>query len=319
MKDIEIIGLGALNIDYLYRVERILVDEEAVVDEPEIHPGGSAANTIYGLARLGVSTGFIGAIGDDEAGKISLDSLKEAGADISQIKVKAGAKTGKTLCLSNRSGQRSIYVMPGANNRLSVDDIDIDYVKQAAIVHVSSFAGEKQFAVLREMINRLDPAVKVSFSPGALYARKGITELTPILDKTHILFLNESEIELLTGESVTAGAGSCIKQGCQLVVVTLGKGKDGAMATSYIRDAENEYRLTPAGQDRATAVETTGAGDAFAAGFLYGFLQNKRLEECGYLGDLVAQFSLSRPGAREGLPDSIQLAEGYRQRYSQEL
>ena len=92
MSNIEVIGLGALNIDNIYRVERILEDGEAVVDEVKSFPGGSAANTIYGLAKLGVNTGFIGATGDDAEGKILLQDFEKAGVDIGQIKVKPKAK-----------------------------------------------------------------------------------------------------------------------------------------------------------------------------------------------------------------------------------
>lgn len=85
MSNIEVVGLGALNIDYLYKVERILDDGEAVVDETKLSPGGSAANTIYGLAKLGVNTGFTGVVGDDAEGKMLLEDFQKAGVDISQI------------------------------------------------------------------------------------------------------------------------------------------------------------------------------------------------------------------------------------------
>jgi len=79
MSNIEVVGLGALNIDHMYRVERILDDGEAVVDEAKSLPGGSAANTIYGLAKLGVNTGYTGVVGGDEGGKILLQYFQEAG------------------------------------------------------------------------------------------------------------------------------------------------------------------------------------------------------------------------------------------------
>ena len=90
MSNIEVVGLGALNIDHIYKVERILDDGEAVVKEAALFPGGSAANTIYGLARLGVRTGFAGVVGDDAEGKILVQDFQKAGVDTSQIRVKAG-------------------------------------------------------------------------------------------------------------------------------------------------------------------------------------------------------------------------------------
>ena len=84
------------------------------------------------------------------------------------------------------------------------------------------------------------------------------------------------------------------------------------MATSYIRDTENEYAVESNSKDVKSALDTTGAGDAFATGFLYGYLNGKGLEECGRLGNIVAQFSISQIGAREGLPALSELAHRYR-------
>jgi len=152
MSNIEVVGLGALNIDHIYKVERILDDGEAVVKEAALFPGGSAANTIYGLARLGVRTGFAGVVGDDAEGKILVQDFQKAGVDTSQIRVKAGVKTGSVLCLSDKRGKRSLYVIPGANNLLTMEDLDMDYINQARMLHISSFADDRQFKVLLEQL-----------------------------------------------------------------------------------------------------------------------------------------------------------------------
>ncbi len=206
MGNIEVVGLGALNMDYLYKVERILDDGEAVVEETKSSPGGSAANTIYGLARLGVRTGFSGVVGDDAEGKIMLHDFHKVGVDTSQTRVKPGAKTGAVLCLSDKLGRRSLYVLPGANNLLTIDDLDLTYINQARILHLSSFADDRQFKVLLELIERLDLSTKVSFSPGELYATKGLEALTPILSRTYVLVINHNELRQLIGEGVIAGA-----------------------------------------------------------------------------------------------------------------
>jgi ribokinase len=329
MNNIEVVGLGALNIDHLCRVERILDDGEAVVSESILSPGGSAANTIYGLAKLGTSTSFAGAIGDDAEGKLMLEDFQKVGVDISQIRVKHGVKTGSVLCLSDRLGRRSLYVVPGANSWLTADDLDLDYINQAKIIHVSSFADDRQFKILLELIERLDLSTKVSFAPGALFAIKGLKALTPILDRTYVLFVNKNEIQQLTGKDVISGAESCLRQGCRTVVVTLGKGARLELgkgvghrtvtATGYIRDIENEYVIEPSKQNKVSATDTTGAGDAFATGFLYGLLKEKAHDECGQLGDITAQFCISKMGARQGLPTPNELAQRYRELYSQPL
>jgi len=320
MSNIQVIGLGALNIDHIYKVERILDDGEAVAEEAKSFPGGSAANTIYGLAKLGISAGFSGVVGDDDEGKVLLRDFKAVGVDTSRIKTKKRAGTGSVLCLSDRQGRRSLYVLPGANNLLTLDDLDLGYINRAEMLHLSSFAGDKQFKLLLELIDRLDPSVKLSFAPGALYAVKGLKALAPMLRRSHLLFINEGEIRQLTGKEVKAGAESCLEQGCPNIVVTLGKGGSlGKKAVGYIRDAENEYLIEPVSRDTIAEVDTTGAGDAFAAGFIYGLLKGKDLRECGQLGDIVARFAISQTGAREGLPTQKQLALAYQELYNQKL
>ena len=321
MNTIEIAGLGALNIDHIYKVEHILDDGEAVVLDTCSSPGGSAANTIYGLAKLGMKTGFSGVVGNDDGGKILLQDFQQVGVDITNIRVKKGTKTGSVLCLSDKLGRRSLYVLPGANNLLTIDDLDFTHINQARMLHLSSFADDRQFRVVPELMDRLDLSIKLSFAPGALYAVKGLNTLAPILNRTYLLFINQNEMRQLTGEDVIAGAESCLRQGCQKVVVTVGTGKRlrKATAVGYIRDAEHEYIIEPVSRDIGAEVDTTGAGDAFAAGFLYGLLKGKGLEECGRLGNIVAQFCITKIGAREGLPTLNQLAQRYRGLYSQPL
>ncbi len=329
MNRIEVVGLGALNVDHLYRVDRILDDGETVVEESMLSPGGSAANTIYGLAKLGISTGFSGVVGDDDGGKLLVRDFEKVGVDTSQIRIKPEVETGSVLCLSDRLGRRSLYVLPGANNLLTMDDLDLTYINQAKMLHLSSFADDRQFPLLLELMDKLELSVKLSFSPGTLYASKGLDTLNPILARTHVLFLNESEIQQLTGQDVIPGAESCLKQGCPTVAITLGKGKplelrrgaeyEAVTAACYIREAGNEYVIAPASQNVPSEADTTGAGDAFATGFLYGLLKGKGLEECGHLGNIVAQFSTAKTGARVGLPTADQLAQRYRELAGNEL
>ncbi|GAI97055.1 unnamed protein product, partial [marine sediment metagenome] len=117
------------------------------------------------------------------------------------------------------------------------------------LVHI--FADDRQFKVLFELMDKLASSVKLSFAPGVLHAIKELAILSPILNRTHLLFVNQREIRHLTGEDIIAGAESCLKQGCRMVVVTLGKGvtlelgRRTVTAVAYIRDAENEYAIEP--------------------------------------------------------------------------
>jgi ribokinase len=326
MKSIEVVGIGAMNMDQLYRVERILADGEASVKEFSFHPGGSAANTIYGLAKLGVRGGFTGAVGDDEIGEALVEDLARVGVDVGQIRVKKGAKTGSALCLSDNQGRRSLYVTPGANSLLEAEDIDLDYVNQAKILHLSSFVDESQFELQKRIIAQINSSVKVSFAPGSIYTAKGMQKLTPLLNKTYLLFINRSEMKQLTEEDFAAGAEKCLEQGCHIVVTTLGNAEtkltrkiSRATLVAHILSREGEYLIESRLKPAEPMVDTTGAGDAFAAGFLYGFLKGKDLRQCGFLGDMMARFCISKMGAREGLPSLAELSQEYHVSFGQQL
>jgi ribokinase len=197
----------------------------------------------------------------------------------------------------------------------------LDYINKAKWLHISSFVDDTQFKILLELTEKLPSSIMVSFSPGALYAARGLKALKPVLARTHVLFINRHEMRQLTKDDITTGAEICLREGCHIIVVTLGAGAnyESTNATSYIMSAENEYLVESAEQDKVPAVDTTGAGDAFAAGFLYGLLNTKGLEECGRLGDIVARFSITKMGARQGLPNLNELSQRYRQLYNKQL
>lgn len=321
MVQIDTVGFGAMNIDNLYQVDELVVDGEQLVTDFISLPGGSAANTICGLAKLGVKTGFVGAVGTDEDGEKLVDDFKAAAVDTGQISVKKAA-TGSTICLSDKLGRRAIYVSPGANSLLTHKDIDPAYFNRAQMVHLSSFADNRQFNLQLDLVKKLRDSIKVSLSPGMLYTIKGLTALMPLLERTHIAFMNREEIEKLTGKDFRAGAKGLVKSGCRIVVVTLGrglaKGKD-RMVTAYIHDGKKECEIKSEKFSPKSTLETTGAGDAFAAGFLFGFLKDKSIEESGLLGDIMAGFIISEAGARAGLPNLSQLSQKYLRRSGRSL
>jgi len=285
-------------------------------------PGGSAANTIYGLAKLGMRTGFTGAIGMDADGEKLIEDFKAVGVDTSQIRVKQGTRTGSAICFSDKLGRRALYVSPGANSLLTSEDISLAYLNQAEMVHLSSFADDKQFNLQVDLVRRLGASVKVSLAPGMLYATKGIEALVPLLEKSYVILMNREEIEQLTGRDFRAGAWECLTLGCRIVVVTLGKGlaiEKAKTITGYIFDAEKEYEIEPGKEGLEPQLETTGAGDAFAVGFLFGLFKGKGIKECGLLGDTVARFAINEIGARKGLPSSAQLSQRYLERSGQQL
>jgi len=319
----EVVGFGAMNIDRLNLVDEVVIDGEQLVTDSFSLPGGSAANTIYGLAKLGVATAFVGAVGTDKAGKTLVQDLKTVGVNTGGIRRKSGASTGATACFSDKLGRRAIYISPGANNLLVSEDLELSYFNRARIVHLSSFTGERQFGLQVDLVRNLAGSAMVSLSPGILYASKGLQAMSPLFKKTQVVFMNRLEIERLTGRDYTDGAGVCLALGARTVVVTMGKGLTtarGKTISAYIRDiGGQEHEIEPGPEDIGLPTEPTGAGDAFAAGFLYGLLKDKDTEVCGLLGDMVARFAIAGLGARQGLPSLAQLSVKYLELSGQQL
>jgi ribokinase len=288
---VEIIGIGALNMDRLYLVERIAEPgEEVRVDAVSEQPGGSAANTITGLARLGIQTGFIGMVGDDADGARLRLGMEKEGVDMQGIGITPG-RTGIATVLVDRNGERSMYVYSGVNDALSMTPENLSYAKSAKYLHLSSFTGKNQFEMQKSILKESESMI--SFAPGMLYAQKGIDALQEIIAQADIIFLNHAEIEMLTGSNYKEGAENLNEIGAAVVVVTLGR--DGC----YIRTPDAEIAVPGYA---AKVVDTTGAGDAFCAGFLCGHLNGRPLDECGRLGNRVAARCIEAVGARAGLP-----------------
>jgi ribokinase len=291
-----------MNMDHHYRVEAILRDGEAPVEEYLQSPGGSAANTIYALGRLGISTRFLGAVGEDDYGRTLVADLSGAGVDTSYIAVKKGRPSGQVLALVDRSGHRSLYALPGANSHLSMDDIPRNYLSNTGCLHLSAFVGDEQLGLQRELTASLPHGVQLAFSPGALYADRGWGQVAPIVSRSNILFANRDEILQLTGTGLPEAAQRCLDAGCHMVVVTSG----GADEVCAIYQKDKEHVVAPAFK-AAQVKDSTGAGDAFAAGFLYGLLREGDTEECARLGEIMAVISLRGLGARSGLPSETEL------------
>lgn len=295
MRRFDVIGFGALNVDKLFKVNRIAgAEEESFIIDYSETCGGSAANTMVGLARLGAHVGFIGKVGDDEEGGTLLESFRKENVDTNGTKVARSGRSGKVMGFVDDDGQRALYIDPGVNDEINSDDVDPDYVLNTSFLHLSSFVGERSFETQRNLVDRFADRVKISLDPGALYARAGLTKLKSIIDSTFVMMPNAIELRLLTGErKYRTGAKSLIDHGVKVVAVKLGnKG-------CYVTDAKESYLVEPF---QVEVLDTTGAGDAFDAGFIYGLLSGKGLRECARIGNFVASRCIMAMGARTSLP-----------------
>jgi ribokinase len=288
-----VVGFGALNLDKLFKVNIIAKEEEeGFVSDFKEEGGGSAANTIVGLARLELKTGFVGKVADDREGKQLLVEFLREGVNVEGVKVAEKGRSGSVMGYIDPKGNRALYVDPGVNEEIDVGDISLDYVSGSNFLHLSSFVGEKPFGAQKQLISKLSD-VMVCFDPGALYARKGLDALKPIIKQSYAVFPNEIEVKLLTGLGYEQGAEKLKELGAEIVGVKLGK------RGCYVTDRKESHMIDPFD---VAAVDTTGAGDAFCAGFIYGLVKGKDLFECGKLGNFVASLCVSTMGARTGLP-----------------
>lgn len=289
----DVICFGALNVDRLYRVNRIAGrDEESFIIDFKEAPGGSAANTAVGLARLGLKTGFIGKVSDNREGKLLLNDFKRQNVDVNGIIVSKEGRSGVAMGYIDTKGDRALYIDPGVNDSLELKEIDLKYADNTAFLHLTSFIGEKPFKAQKELVRGLRD-VRISFDPGELYARKGLTVLKLMIERSFVMLPSANELKLLTGKKYGEGSKILIKKGVSIVAVKLGE------RGCYVTNGKESYLVEPY---KVKVVDTTGAGDAFCAGFLYGLIKNKDLYECGRLGNSVASRCIEKVSAREGLP-----------------
>ncbi len=301
MTRFDVVGFGALNVDLLFKVNSLArAEEESFIEDYTEACGGSAANTTVGLTRLGCKVGFIGKVASDREGKLQLDCFSAEGVDTNGIIKAEQGKSGSVLGFVDKKGARALYINSGVNDTIKFEEIKPDYASKAKFLHLTSFVGEKSLQTQKQLLTTLPSDVKVSFDPGAVYAQKGYSAIEPIIKKTYVFMPNSFELEQLTGESdYCKGADFMIGRGVKIVSVKLGR------AGCYVTDGRERIRIEPF---KVKVVDTTGAGDAFCAGFLFGLIKNKSLSECGRLANSVASRCVMQMGARAGLPYAKDLA-----------
>ena len=290
---LDCVGFGALNVDRLYNVERIArLGEETFVTDSKEYLGGSAANTVIGLARLGHKVGYVGKLGNDEAAKSHIHSFLHEGVDTHGIVQDKRSRSGLVLGFIDQRGERTLYVDPGVNDTLDFEEVNQEYAASAKFVHMTSFVGDRPFRAQLKLLEAR-PSIQVSFDPGEIYARKGLQVMRPFLKRSRVVFPNEGELRILTGEGPEQGAKTLLREGAGIVAVKLGE------RGCFVTDGKDSSSVPVF---KVGVVDTTGAGDAFCAGFLHGLIAGKDIYECAKLGNLVASKKLTKPGAREGLP-----------------
>jgi ribokinase len=296
----DVVGFGALNFDKLFRVNSIAsAEEESYVTDYAEACGGSAANTIVGLARLGCKCGFIGKVADDREGKMLIQDFHHNSVDTEGVIHARTGRSGIVMGFVDAKGQRALYIDSGVNDTTSFEEVNTKYAFNTGFLHLTSFVGQKSFRTQTRLLTKLPEQVRASFDPGALYARLGFARLEPIIRRVFVIMPNFGELKFLTGKTdYRVGAEFLLEKGVKIVAVKLGsKG-------CYVTDGKESHLIE---SFKVKVVDTTGAGDAFCAGFLCGLTNDRSLGDCGRIGNFVASRCIMEMGARAGLPRSRDL------------
>lgn len=313
MKDV--VGFGALNVDFIYKIaalENLETRHRRLKPGGEIYApleefestlkklakigtltsksgGGQAANTIYALSKMGFSTGLVGKVGDDPNGDFLIRTLELV--DSSRI-IRSGV-SGVCLAILDKSRDRSNIIFPNTNDTLVFDQLDLDFMLGAKYIYLTSFVGNSPLQAQLELIKRISSPVKLGFDPGEIYARLGMEQLLPIIEKCHTLFITDEEIRILTGKEYKTGAAFLLSLGPSAVVCKMGT------SGCYVLSHQTEFQIPALG---AKVVDRTGAGDVFAAGFIAGQLEGRSLYNSAVFATEAASRSITEYG-RARYPD----------------
>ncbi|MBE8469655.1 ribokinase [Streptomyces justiciae] len=297
MYDYDLLVVGSANADLVIGVERRPAAGETVLgSDLAVHPGGKGANQAVAAARLGASTALLARVGDDGHGRLLLDSLRSAGVDTVGVLV-GGAPTGVALITVDPSGDNSIVVSPGANGRLTPEDVRA----AGSLFHASRVVSAQLEIPLETVV-----AVASSLAPDSRFV---LNPSPPrplpavLLAACDPLIVNEHEAKVILGDSAIGDdpedwARILLAKGPRSVVVTLGA--EGALVAS--KDGVRRVASV-----KVDAVDTTGAGDAFTAALAYRLGTGASLEEAAAYAARVGAAAVTKEGAQDSFPTAAEV------------
>lgn len=250
--------------------------------------GGSAANTIYGLAKLGVETSFIGKIGKDDYGNIFKDDLLKS--NIKPILLFSDTHSGRALALISPDKERTFATHLGAAIELLAEDILAEHFMEHDYMHIEGYMVSNNALLEKAVILAKENGLLISLDMASYnVVEENLDFLKYIVsDYVDIVFANEEEARAFTGKEPEAALDDLAAL-CDIAVVKTGK--TGSMVKSG-------YRKHYIDAIKARVIDTNGAGDIYAAGFLYGLSQGWNLEKCGKAGAILAGNIIETTGAR---------------------
>lgn len=289
----KIATIGDVNVDLIARIDRMPdLGKQVVTNDFQTHGGGCSANFAMQCARLGMDVQLFGKVGDDVFGRFVLVELEDNKVDTRNVLL-TDRKTGVTVALV-QGIERSFVTFRGENATFSIDDIDLTKI-DADLVHLPSYflldGLRYDYARLIDLLH--GAGIKVSFDTGwdpRGFRREELEPLFDILPKVDIFFPNIDEARKILGDDTLtpeSAARIFLDMGVKVAVIKLGK------IGCYVADGETA-ELVPA--FKVKAVDTTGAGDTFMAGFITAYLQGKSLRECAVVGAATAGLKVGGVG-----------------------
>ena len=287
-----ILAIGNINLDWICTLPHLPAPDEKVnIEQLNVFPGGAASNFAVSLARLGSEVAIFGHVGNDVEGREALRALNEEHVNTHRVVREKDLATGFVIILIGEEGQSMKLRFRGANTRLDPKDITVDLLEDIDIAYASSVScpiAEQLAATC------LQVGTRAAIDVGEDLVNQSLDALRRVISKYSIVFMNGLVFERIFNEKPSIdNVQKELSEQLEVLNVTLGR--EGAITAT-----KEMVFATPAYQ--VEAVDTTGAGDAFCAGFLYGLLRDQDLHTCGTWGNHVASYILKMSGARQGLP-----------------
>jgi sugar/nucleoside kinase (ribokinase family) len=311
MPGLDICVVGEINLDLiLYGLPKDLVlDRELLASGLALTLGSSSAIFAHNLAMLGTKVGFISKTGGDPLGKMAVERLKAAGVDVSRVKQAAGpTPTGLTVAIPY-SQHRYILTFPGTMFEMQYSDIDMEYVRSARHLHLSSFFLHR---ALRPRIPELFRQAKAAGLSTSLDTNddpdnKWDRDLMDVLKYVDIFLPNDREAKKAARTDDLSQAINVLAGLTKVVVVKRGT------AAAICRSGQEQCSLMP---PSVKSVDDVGAGDSFDAGFIHQQLRGASLEECLAFANLAGAYSTTKEGGTEAFRDRNALTSFMRQQWS---
>ncbi|MEM6585270.1 MAG: adenosine kinase [Pseudomonadota bacterium] len=311
----DVIAIGNAVVDVIASCQEELIEElqlnrggmtlidEARADELyEAMPparelsGGSAANTLAGLSTLGLQCAFIGQVADDQLGKVFRHDMRATGIDFDTASRDGEPATGRVLIFVTPDGERTMNTFLGAGQFLPASALDEDLIASGAILYLEGYLWdpeEPRSAMRRAIEVAREAGRKIAFTASESFVieRHG-DDFRDLIEKgmIDILFVNESELATLTGESDFDTGFEAVAGKVPVLVAT--RSEKGAVAQAH------GERAVVSAEAVERVIDTTGAGDQFAAGFLSGYAKGAPLEECLKRGAIAAAEVIAHYGPR---------------------